>query len=133
MLVRDLIPEAVPGNSAEDGVTAAVPYDLLERPRNNVRLRMGSTVLRVKHPGNVATAKQVEVACVNGGKLQKATAAHCIPACRNMVIPFLSDEFSPRQHDVLVMTAKVPGEQANAALRNRRLSVKTEAWQVRYP
>ena len=41
LLVRDLIPDAVPGNTAEDVVTARIDYSRLDRPGSPVRIRLG--------------------------------------------------------------------------------------------
>ena len=48
LLVRDLIPQSVPGNSAEDVVTARIDYARLDRPASPVRIRLGSTVVRAR-------------------------------------------------------------------------------------
>src|SRR5262249_39867118 len=44
LLVRDLIAAAVPGNSAEDVVTAIVDYTRLDSPESAIRIRLNSTV-----------------------------------------------------------------------------------------
>src|SRR5262249_27793427 len=51
LLVRSLVPGAVPGSSARDVVTARVDYGHLDRPDSPVRLRLNSTVTRVAHLG----------------------------------------------------------------------------------
>ena len=45
LLVRSLIPEAVPGNSADDIVTSQVRYDQLDQPGSPTRIRLNSTVV----------------------------------------------------------------------------------------
>ena len=133
LLVRNLIPEAVSDGPATDILTSAVHYDRLDQPKNNVRIRLSSTVVRVKHSGDLATAKEVEVFYVTNGKIFRATAAHCILACWNTVIPYLSEEFSPKQRDALVATEKVPAIQVNVALQNWKPFVKAGTWQVHCP
>ena len=50
LLVRQLIPEAIPGDSAEDVVLARANYAKLDRIRRlPVRIRLNSTAVRVKH------------------------------------------------------------------------------------
>src|SRR5260221_1843957 len=44
LLVRELIPDAVPGHSVEDVVTTQVVYDRLDRPTDSVRIRLNSPV-----------------------------------------------------------------------------------------
>src|SRR5208283_3767159 len=47
LLVRALIPGSVPGDSAEDVVPARIDYARLDRPEAAVRIRLGSTAVRV--------------------------------------------------------------------------------------
>ena len=61
LLVRDLIPDAMPGHSAEDVVTARANYAHLDKPDSPVRIRLNSAAVRVRHLGDPATAKQVEI------------------------------------------------------------------------
>jgi spermidine dehydrogenase len=44
LLVRNLIPRAIPGNSDDDIVTARVNHVQLDRPETPVRLRLNSIV-----------------------------------------------------------------------------------------
>ena len=41
LLVRSLIPQAVPGGTVEDVVTARIDYSLLDRPEDPIRIRLG--------------------------------------------------------------------------------------------
>src|SRR6266404_9343441 len=47
LLVRNLVPSALPGTTAEDIVTAPVRYARLDTPDSAVRIRLNSTVVRV--------------------------------------------------------------------------------------
>ena len=51
LLVRALIPKAIPGHSMEDGVTSHAAYDRLDGEESKVRIRLNSTVVRVEHDG----------------------------------------------------------------------------------
>src|SRR5579863_2327494 len=68
LLVRDLIPNAVPGNSVDDVVTARVNYAQLDRGTSRVRLRLNSIVVRARHLGDPKAAGQVEVTYLRGGQ-----------------------------------------------------------------
>jgi spermidine dehydrogenase len=48
LIVRQLIPNAIPGSSAVDVVTAQANYAKLDSDANTVRIRLNSTVVRVK-------------------------------------------------------------------------------------
>ena len=118
LLVRKLLPAAIPGNSTEDVVTARADYARLDEPASNIRIRLNSTVARVRHLGDVDTAKEVEVAYVNGGKLQSVRGARCILACWHSMIPYLTDELSPKQRAAMASAAKVPIVYTNVVLNN---------------
>src|SRR4029077_5445034 len=66
LLVRSLIPEAIPGHTMEDVVTARVDYSKLDRASSQLAvktsIRLNTTVVRVRHVGEAKTAKEVEVA-----------------------------------------------------------------------
>jgi spermidine dehydrogenase len=127
LLVRSLVPSAVPGSSAADIVTAKVRYDCLDRPGAPVRIRLNSTVVKVRHLGEVASAKQVEVSYVEQGKLQTVKAAYCVLACWHTVIPYLTAEVPPEQRQALSSSEKVPLVYTNVALRNWKSFVKLRA------
>jgi spermidine dehydrogenase len=118
MLVRKLIPGAIPGHSANDIVLARANYAKLDEPNNPVRIRLNSTAVRVKHLGDPATAKQVEITYGRSGKAYTVRAAHCVLACWNMVIPYICDELPQDQQEALSSAAKVPLLYTNVALRN---------------
>jgi spermidine dehydrogenase len=118
LLVRQLIPHAIPGRSVQDVVTARASYARLDEARNPVRIRLNSTVVRVRHQGEPASARQVEVAYIKGGKLLGVRASQCVMACWNMVIPYICPELPARQREALAWEAKVPIVYTNVVLRN---------------
>jgi spermidine dehydrogenase len=118
LLVRKLIPEAVPGNSATDVVTAKANYAKLDESSSQVRIRLNSTAVRVKHLGDPATAKQVEITYSRFGRLYSVRAPFAVLACWNMVIPYICSELPETQKQALQSAAKVPLLYTNVALRN---------------
>ena len=133
LLVRSQIPEAVPGHTAEDIVTSQVRYDQLDQPGNPTRIRLNSTVVRVRHLGDPATAKEVEVSYVRNGRLYTAKASHCILACWHPVIPYLNDELPKAQIAALRSAEKVPLVYTNVALRNWQSFIKLQTSSVSAP
>jgi spermidine dehydrogenase len=133
LLVRKLLPDAVPGSTADDVVMARVHYDLLDQPKNDVRIRLNSSVVRAKHLGEVSSAKEVEVAYVQKGKLFTVRAGHCILACWNTVIPFITPEISPEQKSALTATDKLPMVYTNVALKNWSSFIKLGAGSIYAP
>ena len=133
LLVRSLIPEAVPGNSADDIVTSQVRYDQLDQPGKPTRIRLNSTVVRVRHDGDPSTAKEVEVTYVQQGRLYTVKAAHCILACWHPVIPYLTSELPAPQMAALRSAEKVPIVYTNVALRNWESFVRLQTRSVTAP
>jgi spermidine dehydrogenase len=118
LLVRKMLPAAIPGNTVEDVVTSRADYARLDEAGSNVRIRLKSTVARVRHLGSVDTAKEVEIAYVRDSKLQSVRAGRCILACWHSMIPYLTDELSERQRKALASAAKVPIVYTNVLLNN---------------
>src|SRR5216684_4180845 len=116
LLVRALIPEAVPGSTMEDVVTAKADYSKLDAGNSAVRIRFNSTAVHVQHATNAA--KEVQVAYVRGGKLQTVTAKNCVLACYNGMIPYLCPELPEKQKEALSYLVKMPLVYSHVALRN---------------
>src|SRR6266566_3989782 len=118
LLVRKLIPQAIPGTSAVDVVLARANYAKLDQKDSPVRIRLSSTAVRVKHQGEPASSKEVEVAYARGGKVYTVRASHCILACWHVVIPYICEQLPDKQKQALSSAAKVPLLYTNVALRN---------------
>jgi spermidine dehydrogenase len=118
MLVRSLVPGAIPGRTMEDIVTARANYARLDTPATPIRIRLNSTAVKVKHVGDPAQSNEVEVTYVRGGEARRARGANCILACYNMVIPYLCPEMSAKQKDALAYCVKSPLVYTNVQLSN---------------
>jgi len=115
LLVRSLIPEAIPGSAMEDVVTAKANYSKLDEASNAVRIRLNSTVVHLQHRN---ARKEVQVAYVRGGKLQTVGARNCVLACYNGMIPYLCPELPGKQKEALSYLVKMPLVYSHVALRN---------------
>jgi spermidine dehydrogenase len=118
LLVRELIPDAVPGRSAEDVVTAQVAYDHLDRTANPVRIRLNSTVVRAQNIKGPKPTEEVVVTYVANGKVYSARAKGCVLACWNMTIPYLCPDLPEKQKEALHYLVKVPLVYTSVGLRN---------------
>jgi spermidine dehydrogenase len=118
LLVRDLIPEAVPGHTVEDVVTATVEYSRLDHANAPIRLRLNSTVVAARNIGSPASASEVEVTYAQGKQLFKVRARGCVLACWNMMIPYLCPELPEKQKEALHYLVKVPLVYGSVGLRN---------------
>jgi spermidine dehydrogenase len=127
LLVRDLVPGSVAGNSAEDVVTARVDYSRLDRPGSAVRIRLGSIAVRARNTGDPDAPTGVEIAYVRAGEMYTVRARSCVLACYNMMIPYLCPEMPERQQQALRYPTKTPLIYVSVALRNwtsfRRLNI----------
>jgi len=118
LLVRKLIPQAIPGQSATDVVLARANYARLDEKKSPVRIRLNSTAVRLQHQGDAASAKGVEITYARAGKVYKVNAAHCVLACWHVVIPYICEQLPEKQKKALASAAKVPLLYTNVALRN---------------
>jgi spermidine dehydrogenase len=118
LLVRKLNPSAIPGNSANDVVLAKADYAKLDASSSPARIRLNSTVVKVKHLGDPATAKDVEVTYASGKSVKTVRAANCILACWHVVIPYIAGELPDAQKQALAAAQKVPLLYSNVLIRN---------------
>ncbi len=118
LLVRDLIPESVPGGTAEDVVTARIDYARLDRPGSAVRIRLGSTAVRARNSGGAASPAAVEIVYSRGGATYAVHAGSCVLACYMMMVPYLCPELPERQKQAIRYLVKTPLVYSSVALRN---------------
>ncbi|WP_312055567.1 NAD(P)-binding protein [Pantoea brenneri] len=115
LLVRHLIPDALPGHTMEDSVTAGLDYASLDKKENKARLRLNSIVINATNSDN-----GVLVTYINNGRLHRVRGRNTIMAGYNMMIPFLVPETPEKQKDYLRMNVKAPLVYTNVAIRNWR-------------
>ena len=118
LLVRSLVPGAVPGHTMDDVVTARADYSRLDQRGSPVRIRLNSTAVKVRHDGQPGTAKQVQVFYMLDGKLKSVVAPHVLLACYNSIIPYLCPELPEKQKEALHYGVKVPLVYTHVAIRN---------------
>ena len=120
LLVRWLIPSALPGSSMEDSVATPVDYGALDKDGSPVRVRLNSTVVNARHVGERHAANEVEVTYVRQGKAYKARGATCIMACYNSMIPYLCPDLPAQQKDALKLAVRQPWVYSSVVVRNWR-------------
>jgi spermidine dehydrogenase len=121
LLVRSLIPAAMPGSSMEDIVTTRAVYSKLDTENAPIRIRLNSTVVHVTN-AKAETAppspQQVQVAYVHEGKLHTAAGKRCVLACYNGMIPYICPDLPVEQNKALSYLVKSPLVYTHVALRN---------------
>ena len=133
LLVRDLIPRAVPGHSVTDVVTARTDYAELDKPDQPIRLRLSSIAVGVRNNGAPDTAKSVEIAYARLGKVYRVRATNCVLAGWNMMIPYLCPDMPQKQKDALHYLVKIPLVYTTVALRNFQAFAKLGISEVYAP
>ena len=111
LLVRSLIPAALPGRTAQDIVTARADYARLDVEGAPVRLRLNSVVAHARNL-DAAAAPGVELIYmrdgVQGGQAYRVRAGACVLAGYNMMIPYIAPELPAAQKAALHQLVKVP-------------------------
>jgi spermidine dehydrogenase len=118
LLIRWLIPDAVPGTSMEDVGAAHVDYATLDRTGQTARVRLNSTVVRVQHDGDVSRAKDVVTSYVRGGATYQVRSRAVVMACWNMFIPYLVPDMPAPQKEALAFGVKGPLVYTSVAVKN---------------
>jgi spermidine dehydrogenase len=118
LLVRWLVPDAVPGKTMEDVGAARINYALLDRDSQPARIRLNSTVLNVKHDGDPEKASEVVVSYSRGGKMFDVRAKSCVMACWNMFIPYLLPDLPAAQKEALAYAVKGPLVYTSVGVKN---------------
>jgi spermidine dehydrogenase len=117
LLVRAMIPDALPGTTLGDSITSRLAYDRLDRKGSDARIRLNSTVVSARHLDDPDAAREVEITYVRGGKAEKVRADHCVMACYNAVIPGLVPEMSDEQRAALMYGVRMVNVYTNVLIR----------------
>jgi spermidine dehydrogenase len=120
LLVRVLVPEAVPGHTMEDVGAAHVDYARLDRAGQPARIRLNSTAVHVAHLGDRERAEGVAVHYAREGRTFRVTGRACVMACWNMIIPYLVPELPAPQKEALAYNVKRPIVYTSVAIRDWR-------------
>ena len=116
LLVRALIPGAIPGHDARDIVTAKADYSKLDMAGAPVRIRLNQIAVRARNAN-----KGVEVAYTEAkgdGPVMRVRAKDCVLAGWNMMIPYLVPELPAAQKAALHKLIKTPLVYTSVAITN---------------
>jgi len=116
LLVRSLVPDAVPGATMEDVVSTRVEYSRLDQPGTAVRIRLNSTVVQVRHSDPAQS--EVLVRYVRDGRTYRVKAKLCVLACYHAIIPQLCPELPEAQRTALADAVRAPLVYTNVLIRN---------------
>ena len=126
LLVRWLIPDAMPAGAFAEAMSLRVDYARLDRDGSPVRLRLDSTVVHVAHVGARASAqferdtRDVEVVYLQDERAWRVTAGHVVLACNNGMIPYLCPELPEAQKTALHQSVRAVNQMTNVLVRDFR-------------
>jgi spermidine dehydrogenase len=132
MLVRSLIPDSAPGNTMEDIVTARFNYSRLDSGKSPVKLRLNSTVVRVR-PLDDTSPTGADITYVINGKARRVRAPRVVLACNNTIIPYICPEIPAAQKQALAYGERVPLVYTNVVIRNWQAFKKLGVERIDYP
>ena len=122
LLLGKLVPDAVTDvdgafPTQENIVNARIRYDQLDSRRNDVRIRLNSTVVRVD-PAKGGNRHAAVTYIRRDGKGERVKAKHVVMACWNRVTARLVSGLPREQVENLTYARKVPLVYCRVALRN---------------
>lgn len=124
LLVRWLIPRALPGVTMEDSVLTRIDYSALDVTESPVRIRLESTVVRVKHDGEPNVSDTVTISYAREGNVFSVRATACVMACFNAIIPYLCPEMPDSQKEAQKLAVRKPLVVVSVALNNWKAFAK---------
>ena len=116
-LVRALIPDALPGTTMPELALGKVDYSRLDRASNDVKMRLNSTAVDVRHTPDQS---HVDVTYIRNGKPERVRGKHVVMACYNSIIPHIVPEVSADQREAIEYAQKTPLVYISVAIRNWR-------------
>ena len=115
LLVRKLIPLAMPGSTMEDVVLSRANYSELDRTDNNIKIRLNSTAVKITNTESEGT---VLTTYVLNNKTHSVKSKKCILACYNSAIPYICPEIPETQKKALSYNVKAPLVYTKVAVPN---------------
>jgi len=120
LMVRKMIPNVGPGDSAEDIVLSRFDYSELDKSSNMVRIRLNSTAVKVKHGGDHKNSSEVFVNYINDNKSYQVKGKGVVMACYNGMIPFIIPDLPKKQEAALRRSIRMPMQYTTVGLKNWR-------------
>jgi spermidine dehydrogenase len=112
------VPGAIAGTGVDQVVTARADYGRLDRVGADARIRLRSSVVRVRHLGPPDAGTGVEITYADGARLRSVVGRAVILACWHSVIPYLCPELPAEQRKAMAFETKVPLVYTNVLIRN---------------
>lgn len=138
MIVRSLVPDALPAGTFAQVETKRVNYATLDRSGQPVRIRLGSIVTSVKHLGSPLRLfdpdnSECAISYVTDGKMKKVTAKNVVMAGMNNVIPYIIPELPDAQKAALHSAVRAVNLATNVMFRNWESFARLKLRSVAFP
>ncbi len=126
LMVKALIPAAMDGPATPEGVSAnAVNFSALDAAGGKARVRLGATVVELRHAGNEPEkAEHVSVAYAKGGKVFRLKARSVVMAGGSWTAKHIIADLPAAQKNAYAQFYRSPCMMANVAVRNWRFLYK---------
>ena len=119
--VKALVPGAIRGPATLEAIAGGpVDFTALDRPGAPSRIRLRSTVVRVKHEGDPRSAERVEVLYERGGRLHRVRAGAVVLSIGAWVSKHIVADLPADRREALDRHLYSPCLMINVALRNWR-------------
>jgi len=123
LLVRKLVPDVAPGDSMADIVSARFDYSVLDVAGNSTRIRLGSTVVDLRHRNGQLDAN-VDVTFVRDNEARTLTASKVVWAGYHSMLPYICPDVSQEQALAHATSVRAPLTYVNVLIRNWHSMVK---------
>jgi spermidine dehydrogenase len=125
LMVKTLVPDAIAGARTVDAVWQnRVSFRTLDRAGQPTRIRLNSTVVRVQHAGDPASAPHVVITYVKGGLLYKVRARSVVMANGSWTTKHIVRDLPSAHREAYAQFYRSPCLMANIAVRNWRFLYK---------
>ena len=125
LIVKTLIPESIQGeHSLEDVCRNNINFDALDRTGANVRIRLNSTAVWVKHDGEPQKSEFVTILYTRGGKVFRIRAHSVVMAGGSWTTKHIVRDLPDDRKRAYAEFHRSPCMMANIAVRNWRFLYK---------
>lgn len=138
LIVRALIPDALPAGSWQEVEGQRVNYATLDQPSSPTRIRLSSIVVSARHIGPAPhqfepEGREVAVAYMHGGKAYAVRGKNVIMAGMNNMVPYICPEMPDAQKVALHTAVRAVNQQTNVLFRNWEAFAKLGVSGVSFP
>lgn len=124
-IVKTLLPGAIGGPATMPGICqGSVRFQVLDRKGQSTRIRLGCTVVAVRHQGNPDTASLVEIFYTRSGKLYRVKARSVVMANGSWTSKHIVRDLPENCREAYAQFHRAPSLMANVAVRNWRFLAK---------